>query len=517
MRDEPTNKNGKSKAKKQKSFKPKARVPRGLRDVAGGELALQSRMIATISEIYEHYGFDALDTPALEYADALGKFLPDDDRPNEGVFALQDDDDQWMSLRYDLTAPLARYVAQHYDQLPKPLRRYQWGNVWRNEKPGQGRFREFLQIDADTVGGGNIMADAEMCMMAADCMGALGFETGQYCVRINNRKIMDGLLAAIGLDTQAADFDTRRLIILRAMDKYARLGIDGVRALLGEGRKDESGDFTKGAALTAQQIEPIANMVAIGTAQNGTREAVLAQMESLIGQTDAGAAGLAELREMGAIFAELGYAPAQLAIDAAIVRGLGYYTGPVYEIDLAIEAESDAGAMARFGAVGGGGRYDDLVKRFKGVEIPATGVSIGISRLAAALAATLAAGGGKAEPESQNAPLVVVSVMDKARRPQSMRDVQALRAAGIRAELYVGDGAMKAQLRYADVRGARLVVIEGEDEIANGMVTLKDLALGKAQADDIADNAEWRASKHAQQQVEKAGLVAKIKEMLEKS
>ena len=495
----------KRKAKKQKTFKPKARTPRGLRDMAGDELRLQTHMIKTIADVYEAYGFEALDTSAFEYADALGKFLPDDDRPNEGVFSLEDDDGQWMSLRYDLTAPLARYVAEHYDRLPKPLRRFQYGPVWRNEKPGPGRYRQFMQIDADTVGAANQGADAEICMMAADCMEALGIQRGDYVVRINNRKIMDGLLATIGLDSEAEDFETRRLTILRAMDKYDRLGLDGVTALLGEGRKDDSGDFTKGAGLDAGQIETVAAMVSIAA---DNRADTLKAMAALVGETESGKQGLDELVTMSALFTKLGYDADRLKIDPAVVRGLGYYTGPVYEIELTFEAQDENGDLARFGSVGGGGRYDDLVKRFKGIEIPATGISIGVSRLAAAL--TLL---GKGEA-ARAAPLVVVTVMDKQTRPDLMALVNNLRRADIRAELYMGDSAMKAQLRYADARGARLVIIEGEDERAAGVVTVKDLRLGAEKSAEIEDNAEWRASEHAQKQVKKDDLIAEIHKLV---
>jgi histidyl-tRNA synthetase len=505
MSDQSADRPSKRQAKKQKKFKPKARTPRGFRDMAGDELRLENHMLATISRVYEGYGFEALDTSAFEYADALGKFLPDDDRPNEGVFALEDDDGQWMSLRYDLTAPLARHVAEHYDRLPKPLRRYQFGPVWRNEKPGPGRYRQFMQIDADTVGAGNQAADAEICMMAADCMEALGIARGDYVVRINNRKIMDGLLQAIGLDPEAEGFESRRLTILRAMDKYDRLGLEGVKALLGEGRKDDSGDFTKGAGLDAAQIDKVAQMVSISAADRGQ---AMTAMAALVGDTQNGMAGIAELQDMAAIFDALGYDADRLAIDPSVVRGLDYYTGPVYEIELTFEAQDESGELARFGSVGGGGRYDDLVKRFKGVEIPATGISIGVSRLAAAL--MLLGQGAAAAP----APLVVVTVMDKETRPDLMALVSDLRAAGLRAEMYMGDSAMKAQLRYADARGARLVLIEGEDERAAGVVTLKDLHLGAEKSAEIEDNAEWRASEHAQKQVKRADLVAEIQKII---
>ena len=493
-------------AKKQKTFRPKARVPRGFRDIAGAELALQQRMIATISDVYQSYGFDALDTSAFEYADALGKFLPDADRPNEGVFALEDDDKQWLSLRYDLTAPLARYVAEHYDALPKPFRRFQWGPVWRNEKPGPGRYRQFLQIDADTVGAGNMGADSEICMMAADCMAALGIGEGDYLVRINNRKIMDGLLQRIGLTTEQADYEARRMTILRAMDKYDRLGLAGVRDLLGAGRRDESGDFTAGACLDEVQIEAVIGLVG---AQGVSRLEMLDTLEAQIGDTASGASGIDELREMDALFTRLGYGADRLYIDPTIVRGLGYYTGPVYEIDLTFDTQNDDGTVTRFGSVGGGGRYDGLIKRFKGVEIPATGISIGVSRLASALALLEKADVGTVQP------LIVVMVMDKQTRPELAALVQGLRAAGVRAELYMGDGAMKAQLRYADARKARFVVIEGEDERTKGVVTVKDLELGKQKSAEIENNAEWRASSHAQFEVKKNVLSETILGLLD--
>src|SRR5438105_9539789 len=219
-----------------KSNKLKARLPRGLADRGAAEIAATRRMIEKIREVYERYGFEPVEPPAMEFTDALGKFLPDQDRPNEGVFSFQDDDEQWISLRYDLTAPLARYVAENFDTLPKPYRSYRAGYVYRNEKPGPGRFREFMQFDADTVGSGSPAADAEMCMMAADTMEALGIPRGSYVVRVNNRKVLDGVLEAIGLGGD--DNAGRRLTVLRAVDKFDRLGEDGVLALLGEGRKD---------------------------------------------------------------------------------------------------------------------------------------------------------------------------------------------------------------------------------------------------------------------------------------
>src|SRR5687768_3437803 len=243
-----------------KSNKLKARLPRGLADRGPAEIAATRQMTDSIREVYELYGFEPVETPAIEYTDALGKFLPDQDRPNEGVFSFQDDDEQWLSLRYDLTAPLARYVAENYQNLALPYRSYREGWVFRNEKPGPGRYRQFMQFDADTVGSASMAADAEMCMMAADTMEALGIPRGSYVVKVSNRKILDGVLESIGLGGE--ENAGRRLTVLRAIDKLDRLGPDGVRFLLGPGRKDESGDFTKGAGLADEQVEVLLGFLA---------------------------------------------------------------------------------------------------------------------------------------------------------------------------------------------------------------------------------------------------------------
>src|ERR1700677_2612987 len=249
-----------------KAIRPKARLPRGFRDRGAAEIAAERRVIETIRGVYEAYGFQPLETPAFEYTDALGKFLPDVDRPNEGVFSLKDDDEQWLSLRYDLTAPLARHVAANFQNLAKPYRRYQVGPVWRNEKPGPGRYPEFLQFDADTVGSASPSADAELLMMLSDTLEALGLKRGDYIVKLNSRKLLDAVMNDAGIDP------SRRGTVLRAMDKFDRLGEKGVRLLLGEGRKDESGDFTKGAGLSDDQIYQLLGFLktAFGTPKLGT-------------------------------------------------------------------------------------------------------------------------------------------------------------------------------------------------------------------------------------------------------
>lgn len=492
-------------AKKQKTFRPKARVPKGLRDIPAATVRAEAAMLARIREVYELYGFEPLETSALEYADALGKFLPDEDRPNEGVFSFQDDDEQWLSLRYDLTAPLARYVAENYDALPKPFRRYQTGPVWRNEKPGPGRYRQFTQFDADTVGAPGVAADTEMCMMAADCLEALGIPRKSYVMRVNNRKVLDGVLETCGLVGEGPEFERQHLTVMRAIDKLDRLGPEGVQYLLGEGRKDESGDFTEGAKLSPDQIERI---LAFTQAGGGTRAEVCDAMEKLVGDSGIGREGVAELREMDTLLSAVGYDIDRVAFDPAVVRGLGYYTGPVYEAELTFEAADEEGQVKRFGSVGGGGRYDDLVERFKGVKVPATGFSIGVSRLFSALEAL-----GQVQENAVAAPVIVL-VMDKGAEPGYQKMVSELRAAGIRAELYLGGSGMRAQMKYADKRGAPVVVIEGEDERAKGEVTLKDLILGAQKSEEITDNAEWRESAHAQVSVPRDDLVAHVRDIL---
>lgn len=493
-------------SKNKKTPRPKARLPKGLRDIPAEEIRAQDAMLRVIRDVYESYGFEPLDSPAFEYTDALGKFLPDQDRPNEGVFSFQDEDEQWLSLRYDLTAPLARYVAENFDALPKPFRRYQTGPVWRNEKPGPGRFRQFTQFDADTVGTPTVAADAEMCMLAADALEALDIPRGAYVIRVNNRKVLDGVLESIGVDPNDDDHLGKRLTILRALDKYDRLGEDGVKYLLGEGRKDESGDFTKGAGLDAAQIDTLLNFVSAGADGRGQTVGALG---ALVVDSEIGRQGLEELKAIDELLAAAGFEGDRVIIDPSVVRGLDYYTGPVFEAELTFETKDEKGRPVRFGSVGGGGRYDGLVARFKGQEIPATGFSIGVSRLYAALSML-----GKLDGSSRLGP-VVVTVFDRDRIPDYQRMVQTLRAAGIRAELYLGNPKNTgAQFKYADQRNSPCVVIQGGDEKERGEVQIKDLIEGAKAAASIASNEEWRAERPAQFAVSEDKLVEAVRDVL---
>jgi histidyl-tRNA synthetase len=492
---------------KEKTNKANARLPRGFGDRGAGEIAATRRMIERIRAVYERYGFEAVETPAIEYTDALGKFLPDQDRPNEGVFSFQDDDEQWLSLRYDLTAPLARYVAEHFDALPKPYRSYRVGWVFRNEKPGPGRFRQFMQFDADTVGSSSPAADAEICMMAADTMEELGLR-GHYVIKINNRKILDGLLETIGVGGEANM--GKRLTVLRAIDKYDRLERRGVEQLLGQGRKDESGDFTPGAGLDPQQITKVLDYVDFQLADKTCDlEGVFENWRRILGTNRAGDEGLAELSEIASLCRSAGYGSDRIRFESSVVRGLEYYTGPVFETDLTFEIKDEEGRAVRFGSVAAGGRYDGLVGRFRNENVPATGFSIGISRLMAALSHLGKAGAPPRGP-------VVVTVFDRERISDYQKMVASLRNAGIRAELYLGSGKMGAQLKYADKRGAPCVVIQGGDEKARGEVQIKDLIEGAKAAAAISSREEWREGRPAQIAVHESKLIDAVREILDR-
>jgi len=555
-----------------KPQKLKARLPRGLADRGPAEIAATRRMVETIRLQFERYGFEPVETPAIEFTDALGKFLPDQDRPNEGVFSFKDDDEQWLSLRYDLTAPLARYVAERLgtEHIVLPYRSYRFGWVFRNEKPGPGRFRQFMQFDADTVGAPTMAADAEMCMLAADTMEALGIPRGSYVVKVNNRKVLDGVMEAVGLggDENAG----RRTTVLRALDKYDRLGLEGVRALLGPGRKDESGDFTRGAELTDSQTSPLLRFVRFGEIYDAIQRNefeevdtrfpnpftdppsswdadsytdqkrwtakitelaivnpqnqrylysfnidILGEVALLFPMNATLAAGLRELAELDAVIQSAGYGDSsggqvRVLVDPSVVRGLEYYTGPVYEVELTFEIEDEKGRPIRFGSVGGGGRYDGLVSRFSGQPTPATGFSIGVSRLQAALTAL-----GKISAQPEPGP-VVVTVFDRDRVADYQRMVSALRAADIRAELYLGNPKnIGNQLKYADRRNAPCVVIQGGDEKAKGEVLIKDLVVGAEIAGMSKERDEYlKKQVEAQFSVPEAQLVDAVRKILAK-
>ncbi len=491
-------------AKTKKTPRPKADTPKGFRDYFGADVESRKAMLDRIAKVYHLYGFEALESSAVETVEALGSFLPDVDRPNAGVFAWQEDAEgekpgDWLALRYDLTAPLARVFAQHRNDLPTPYRRYAMGPVWRNEKPGPGRFRQFYQCDADTVGTASVAADAEICMMLADALEAVGIERGDYVIRVNNRKVLNGVLEVAGLPEDAQH---ERGIVLRAIDKLDRLGPEGVRALLGEGRKDDSGDFTEGAGLPEAQASVIMGFVEAGSAGDHAMGILM----NLIGDNATGNEGITELRQIADLCVAQGYGPDRIVIDPSVVRGLGYYTGPVFEAELTFEIEDEKGRPRQFGSVAGGGRYDDLVKRFTGQAVPAVGVSIGVDRLLAALDA-------KGRLDKAATGPVVVTVMDRDRMGDYQQMANKLRAAGIRAEVYLGNPKnFGNQLKYADKRQSPVAIIQGSDEAERGVVQIKDLILG-AEIAETASVEEWKEQKQ-QFECPLDELVEKVREVL---
>ncbi|MEJ6392493.1 histidine--tRNA ligase [Gymnodinialimonas sp. 2305UL16-5] len=510
-------------AKQKKQPRPKAETPKGFRDYFGAEVTERSEMLRKIAEVYHRYGFDPLETSGVETVEALGKFLPDVDRPNEGVFAF-DEDGTWLALRYDMTAPLARVAAQFRNDLPSPYRRYTMGPVWRNEKPGPGRFRQFYQCDADTVGAPSVAADAEICAMLSDCLEAVGIARGDYVIRVNNRKVLNGVLDQLGLVDQGADpgrtVDSavkqamrdvtlsnleKAQGVLRTLDKFDKVGVDGVRKLLTTGLLDSSGAFIEGIGLFEDQVEPVVSFL---TSRSDDSAKTLSNLRNAVGRSKIGQRGVSELEEIVVLLDAAGYGPDRIIIDPSVVRGLGYYTGPVYEAELTFDVQNDKGQTVQFGSVAGGGRYDDLVKRFTGQEVPATGVSIGVDRLLAALRAT-----GKLKGE--DAGPVIVTVMDRARMAEYQAMASTLRNAGIRAEVYLGNPKnFGNQLKYADKRRSPVAIIQGSDEAERGVVQLKDLILGAKLAQD-ATLEEWK-SQPAQTEVPLEDLVAQVRAMIDR-
>jgi histidyl-tRNA synthetase len=500
--------------KPKKPQKLKARLPRGLEDRGPAAISATRQMVEKIREVYERYGFEPVETPAMEFTDALGKFLPDQDRPNDGVFSFQDDDEQWISLRYDLTAPLARYVAENFDALPKPYRSYRAGYVYRNEKPGPGRFRQFMQFDADTVGSASPAADAEMCMMAADTMEALGIPRGSYVVKVNNRKVLDGALESVGLGGE--ENSVRRLTVLRAIDKLDKFSVTEVLKLLTVGRWDGGeegkGDFTKGAGLDDVNASRLLEFVAPAEPTENPSRDILFTMPRKWDELAVNPRfkeGGQELLEIKNLCEDAGYNRDRIRIDQTIVRGLEYYTGPVYEVELTLETKDEKGRSVRFGSVGGGGRYDGLVSRFRGEPVPATGFSIGVSRLQAALTML-----GKLDTKPAFGPVVVTVFGGEIADYQRM--VATLRNANIRAELYLGNPkhSIGQQMKYADRRNAPCAIVQGSDERANGKIQIKDLILG-AGLTEIKDREEYlKKQAEAQYEVDQGKLVDAVREVL---
>ena len=433
---------------KDKKNKPSKELPLGFVDRQEKELLVRDFIISNIKKVMIKYGFQYLETPSFEYTDSIGKFLPDKDRPDEGVFSFQDEK-KWLSLRYDLTAPLARYVAKNYLEIPKPFKRYQLGTVWRNEKPGPGRFREFLQFDADFVGTKSLQADAELCIMISEILENCGLNKKDYIIKISSRKITEEIFKKIKIESEE-----QKLATLRALDKVDRLGWDGVKKLLGEGRKDKSGDFTKGANLSLKNIDLLEK-----------------ELNNNSPETE-------DLKEILKIFNDYNFS--NFEVDPSVIRGLEYYTGPIFEVNLKFDVKNNKGQVVQFGSIGGGGRYDNLVSNFGNYDAPATGISIGLDRLVYALMQ-------KKEFKVKQTKPIVICIFEKSSMKEYISLQTVLRSEGISVEIYPGEGKLKKQMEYANKIKSPAVILYGENEIKTGKPTLRNLVSGNEKSTTIEE------------------------------
>ena len=481
-----------TKTMNKKTFKPTSELPNGFADRQEEELLIRDLLISNIKKIMSKYGFQYLETPSFEYTDSIGKFLPDKDRPSEGVFSFEDEK-KWLSLRYDLTAPLARYAAKNFDSLPRPFKRFQLGTVWRNEKPGPGRFREFLQFDADYIGTSNLFSDAELCFLISEILKSCGLGTSEFNIKISNRKLSKGLLEKLNITDEQ-----KQSITLRAIDKLDRVGAEGVQYLLGKGRKDKSGDFTKGAELEESQIKEIIKFLNIKNLSDKNFERIREIAADNKSMND----GIKELELMEKYFSLFNFT--NYIFDPTVVRGLEYYTGPIFEANLTFGVKNNKGQEIEFGSVGGGGRYDDLVKRFNNQDCPSTGISVGLDRL---IYAILQKNTIKAEKKSP----VLICVFDEKYMDFYIKILNILRSENISAEIYSGSSNIKSQFKYADKRGCDFVILCGDDEVSKNVVTIKNLNVGKQMSENIKDRSEWKQSTDAQKTVAFDQLLNEIK------
>ena len=434
------------KMKNEKKLKPSKELPLGFVDRQEKELLTRDFIVSNIKEVMIKYGFQYLETPSFEYTDSIGKFLPDKERPDQGVFSFKDEKN-WLSLRYDLTAPLARYIAKNYLEIPKPFKRYQLGTVWRNEKPGPGRFREFLQFDADYVGTKNLQADAELCVLISEILEKCGLNKDDYTIKISSREFTKEIFNELNIQS-----DEQSTVTLRALDKIDRLGWEEVKKILGKGREDKSGDFTKGADLNEEQIKVL---------------------EKRIKEKKPNTSDILEVMKIFEAYNFTNY-----LYDPSVIRGLEYYTGPIFEVNLNFEVKNSKGKPIQFGSIGGGGRYDNLVSNFGNLDCPATGISIGIDRLVYALMQ-------KKEFNIKSNKPVVICVFNKENIKDYIEILKKLREANISSEVYPGEGNLKKQMQYANKIGSPAVILYGEDEIKSGKPTLRDLKSGKESNTEI--------------------------------
>lgn len=472
-------------AKKTKRIKP--RLLKGFRDFMPGDMLARRKLIETVRAVYERYGFVPLDTPALEHLETLtGEYGT---QSSKEIYAFTDQEKAPVALRYDLTVPLARLVAQNPD-LPRPFRRYQVAPVWRFDKPGPGRFREFLQFDVDTVGSAQMMADAEIICTIVDTLLALGVE--KFHVRCSNRKLLDSLVVYAGVAPK------RNHDVFRILDKLDKAGLENVLLELGPGRIDISGDPIPGLGLDSGSIRKIEEFLSI---TGETRKEVVARLTGLFADTPGAAEAIGELDEIADLLTAADIDDRRARIDVSVARGLDYYTGPVFEAIL--------DELPQFGSVFGGGRYDGLVQRFLGQPVPAVGTSVGVDRLLAALQKL-----GRLRVR-QTTVDVLVTTMDKNRMDEYHTMTRELRKAGINTELYLGKpGQVGKQLQYADRQGIALAVIAGEDEFGRNEVSVKNLYEGRAKSAEADTREDWLIARFGQKTIPRTELIGFIKQVL---
>ena len=463
------------------------RLSRGLRDLLPDQMLARQRMIDTVRGVYELYGFVPLSTPAIEFLDVLMGSAGQE--AQQSIFRVTNPENEPLGLRFDLTVPLARVIAQ-YNDLPRPFRRYQVSPVWRADKPDKGRFREFTQFDLDSVGTVSEIADTEIIAGICDSLSALN--VGGYLVRFSSRAVLNLLLQFAGIsESQGVD-------VFRVLDKLDKVGIEKIRLELMNGYKDDSGDTIRGVGLAREQVEKIERFLAI---KSESRSEVLGQVRELFAGLDGAEPQLDVIARISSHLYALGYGDDQVSLDLSIARGLAYYTGPVFEAIL-----TDA---PQFGSVFGGGRYDNLVMRFLGEAIPAVGASLGVDRLLSALDHL------KRLDKRRATARVLITNMDAALAPDYLAMTWELRRAGIPTELYVGmaKGPGK-QLKYADQYDIPIALLYGTNEKEQGIVTMKDMVVGREKADKLGARSEWLAARPGQTTVPRADLVNAVRNLL---
>ncbi len=425
-----------SDASKQPLITP--RTLKGFRDYPPETMIPRERLIDTARRVYRSFGFAPIDTPALEYLEVLtGK---GGDESDKQMYKFTDHGGRDVGMRFDLTVPLARFVAQYSNELGTPFKRYHIATVWRGENTQRGRYREFMQCDFDTIGIEGVTADIETGLVIFELLTAIGIE--RFSIRLNNRQVLNGMLARMELSERGP-------AVLRALDKLAKVG-----------PADVLRELESVAGLSSTQATDVLSMASL----QGDNDAILSELERLTAGSEAGQAGVARLREIVAAFHAATAAPTRLRIDPSIARGLDYYTGPIFETFLE--------DLPTIGSVCSGGRYDNLAGLFTRQKLPGIGASLGLDRLLAAQEEL-----GLIERVRTPTPLMI-AFFSAARYHDYLRLASQLRAAGIGNELYAEPKKIGAQLKYADKQGFRAVLIIGDSEFEAGTCQLKDLKAG---------------------------------------